>query len=629
MSPIKAILHLSLFIVGLGLSLATHASEEIERGLYLSKSETLRELELKGFSLPALLMNSPSAGRLSNQDLAKVANYQTVVQSIKTEVADFQTKNADLGRFFDVRFLQSPNARFVLVGAINRADRGFHTGNKCGETRFVYRLTYQTTDNGKAVFSRLPMTINLVYRAGIQTDDSSCAELAASWLKMSDKSTSAQWTEEGPLQSKFFNPGNLDRLEINLQVVRAGAGAAGDFGGHAEYLLKVYKMANGAFLESTLENQIDRSLLSNNPALLAELKQWLLKPENIIAADQGTLLIPTKFLAKSAYSLAPGGIARSANRAFYGLVKQEDVQGVEYDKLNIVKSPAGFIRRLNDSTCTGCHQTRAIGGFHFTGKDPLNRYPGNSVFLPASPHFLSDLGRRRDLVNAIANKQEFSFARGFSARPYVREPKELENSGLYNGWGAHCATADASFSKWSCAKGLTCKQFIDISDKSGMGICINEVQQVGDPCEFGSVSNSGFRKDQYSRFPVKYTVNVPNAQCSPQSQLAGTKTGGFLFGSVRLKSCQNGPGEPGLPPEAECGPLPAVAPGFNACIGTKNFDECLREFSMGVGLRGCDAKNPCRDDYICAESFRPDRGVCVPPYFLFQFRVDGHPRGDQ
>jgi len=42
-----------------------------------------------------------------------------------------------------------------------------------------------------------------------------------------------------------------------------------------------------------------------------------------------------------------------------------------------------------------------------------------------------------------------------------------------------------------------------------------------------------------------------------------------------------------------------------------------------------DQKTPCRDDYICAESFVPERGVCVPPYFLFQFRVDGHPKGNK
>jgi hypothetical protein len=86
-----------------------------------------------------------------------------------------------------------------------------------------------------------------------------------------------------------------------------------------------------------------------------------------------------------------------------------------------------------------------------------------------------------------------------------------------------------------------------------------------------------------------------------------------------------------------------------------------------AGLRACAVANPCRDDYIClrptgytlgnghqnykrrltavagiydANDFgqkEPDqgwlsrggagdqRGICIPPYFVFQFRSDGHP----
>ena len=37
--------------------------------------------------------------------------------------------------------------------------------------------------------------------------------------------------------------------------------------------------------------------------------------------------------------------------------------------LQNIRSLAGFERRLNDMTCSGCHQTRGIGGFHFPGVD--------------------------------------------------------------------------------------------------------------------------------------------------------------------------------------------------------------------------------------------------------------------
>jgi hypothetical protein len=88
-----------------------------------------------------------------------------------------------------------------------------------------------------------------------------------------------------------------------------------------------------------------------------------------------------------------------------------------------------------------------------------------------------------------------------------------------------------------------------------------------------------------------------------------------------LEDCQD------IPAGGVCGSLPTAKPGFNSCLGAgKNFVECIRAFAAPRGLRGCDALNPCRDDYICAEA-QNGKGACVPPYFLFQFRVDGHPVG--
>ncbi len=280
------------------------------------------------------------------------------------------------------------------------------------------------------------------------------------------------------------------------------------------------------------------------------------------------------------------------------------------------------MRRLNESTCIGCHQTRAIGGFHFMGKDPQGRYPGNSVFLPGSAHFMGDQLRRKNITQAIAAKSgQIDFSRGFSDRPQLRFADGLDASGLLNGWSAHCSTGkDPSFKAWTCSAGLVCKTLLDTKD--GLGVCIEPTQHIGDPCEEGVIKNTAFGVDHYLQTSDDIKLKIPNTMCSPQSQAPGTLTGGFLNGNIRTLSCQN------LPPEATCGPLPASRPGFNSCVGRKNFGDCLKEYSVGVGLRGCDQTTPCRDDYICSESFDPKRGVCVPPYFLFQFRVDGHPKGD-
>ena len=75
---------------------------------------------------------------------------------------------------------------------------------------------------------------------------------------------------------------------------------------------------------------------------------------------------------------------------------------------------------------------------------------------------------------------------------------------------------------------------------------------------------------------------------------------------------------------ATCGSI-AILFGFNQCLGQRNaFDKCLTENVRPAALRRCDNLLPCRDDYICAKTLN-GQGACIPPYFLFQLRVDGHP----
>jgi hypothetical protein len=145
-------------------------------------------------------------------------------------------------------------------------------------------------------------------------------------------------------------------------------------------------------------------------------------------------------------------------------------------------------------------------------------------------------------------------------------------------------------------------------------------------------------------------------------------TGGFPAGMLRLSECI------GLPNESTCGLL--ASSGFNSCIAkiaaddTYNVRICFDYFTSFGGIRACNVANPCRDDYICVRPMKYDastyqdrlkrlqtdayfrdvtdrdydvndygqkqpdsswvarndqRGLCIPPYFVFQFRSDGHP----
>jgi hypothetical protein len=139
-------------------------------------------------------------------------------------------------------------------------------------------------------------------------------------------------------------------------------------------------------------------------------------------------------------------------------------------------SPAGCARRLDDITCSGCHQTRAIGGFHFPGAERFGPLSDSAVVAAASPQFFGDQERRRDILAAFSEGVRPDFSRGFSARPQQRRATELTGTTYLNGWGAVCypaganAAPDRSFSAWTCAEGLSCQAAPGAKD-SNAGFC--------------------------------------------------------------------------------------------------------------------------------------------------------------
>jgi hypothetical protein len=491
------------------------AAPALERGVAITDPAALRELDRGRFGLNRIMlpMRSSSAA-LTNSQLFASPSMIPVRKAIDGEFdryiarhkAELPNETIGVGdaydfQLFDRTLLYSDHTRFVLAGIVNRMDRAYVAEKNCGEIRLIYRLTQiDAPAVGTDVASpRLPMTLNVVLKA---KDDSSgdasiaCAEIARRWLAAGESPLAGVGFVEkflsgdGPLE--LIPSVNIDRIETNLQIAHAPKSPVRDF--RTDYLLKVFHTGapSDTFAEAPLENQIDRERILADESLKHEFKAWLLDPVHFSEFDRGTVLIPDKFLATGAVAPTPVGFAVSNLQPAFGLVQGDDTtkdpvfresdvvtalkkaadSGVA---LQNIRSVAGFERRLNDITCSGCHQTRGIGGFHFPGVDWMAAKPDNSTVVPASPHFFGDQIRRRDILAALRDGKRPDYSRGFSSRPQLRGSTELAGTEYEDGWGAHCyaphanaADNDRSFRSWTCAEGLACQA---AGQASRMGMC--------------------------------------------------------------------------------------------------------------------------------------------------------------
>jgi len=496
---------------------SAHAGEAaaLERGTAITDPLALGELDHGRFAIGSMLLPVRSSNiPLTSGQLFLLPSMVPVRQAIDREFDRYIAKhkeslpNETIGvgdgfdfQLFDRKQLDSDDTRFVLAGIVNRMDRAYLDEASCGEIRLIYRLTRSKPASGDNTTPlRLPMTLNLVLKAkGGQERDRrgnviTCSEIAKRWLAAGELSLTGAalagklLDEGGPLD--LFGYENIDRIETNLQIAHAPKSAARDF--RTDYLLKVFRYNAVAreFQEAPMENQIDRDRILADSSLRREFKAWLLDPKHLAEFDRGIALIPEKFLANGAIATTPVGFDASPLQPEFGLMQGEGATEVfaESDvvaalkkaaangvRLQNIRSVGGFERRLNDVTCSGCHQTRGIGGFHFPGVDWMAEKPSNSTVVPASPHFFGDQLRRRDILTAVRDGKRSDYSRGFSSRPQLRGSTELAGTEYSDGWGAHCyvpgkpaADNDASFRAWTCAEGLACQ----VAGKtSRMGMC--------------------------------------------------------------------------------------------------------------------------------------------------------------
>jgi hypothetical protein len=247
--------------------------------------------------------------------------------------------------------------------------------------------------------------------------------------------------------------------------------------GHAEYRLRVLSRSpQPPYLTPTvLENQLDAARVGRDRELRQALVSFLRDPANLSALDAGTLTLPPTFLATRATSVAPHGLARLANRPFAQLLRAQDFADLDLTRHASIASAAALIRRLDGLSCTGCHQSRSLAGFHMLGVEPPSDYV-DALSVPMSPHLHADLARRARYVMALAAGRT----------PEERRPA-AERGDDHDGHGAHCGLGDVGLAGWSCAPGLRCASAGD----EEVGVCVaGGAPTVGDPCEHGLLSPS-------------------------------------------------------------------------------------------------------------------------------------------
>jgi hypothetical protein len=604
--------------------------------------EVMAALESKGYRFTDLMAKA-RWGKFPAQPYAGLGEliqkndwYVSMVSTLESEIdAHAKTDNfnirADDGRnrLFDKRWLRSADANFELVAVVNRIDRRRFADN-CGEVRFIYRLAYDKNNRG-AGFSRLPMTLNWVFEVpkSLNSAGKACVDDAHAWkvpVGVDDGEKFVDWMAKTPLRAGTLR---FQQLEVNLQVSRIVASNKPDLGGSATYFLMIFApgSANG-FMPIKLRNTIDAGRVGADAALRSELVTFI--KQNAKTIDDGGHVIPEKFLATKSVSRTTHGLNRLANMPFGSLLGASEFKDVDFTGFKLLNSPQSLLRRLDDGTCAGCHQGDSVAGFHVLGFESGDKvHPLNSVRVGYSPHFHSERIRRKKDIDKLAS--------GLLDVP--RLPLSFEADGaLTPKAGSRCITSanERHFQPgvaFGCGQGtgLRCEILEDNDQLSlEVGTCVRDVPTAGDPCVKGKLTND------YAN-PNNDSIDNTTFACGGKDSNSGY---------VCLQPVQ---GVPGGLCYRKCAPgLKAFSPGtelcaynggsaFDSCAASGDFSKCLLG-GTSRGLRqACDENTACREDYICQAFYDIDttakkvtagkdsRGYCVPTYFIFQLRLDGHP----
>ncbi len=589
----------------------------------LVQPELLARLEKDGWSVAR---HFGVQGRKSNADLYRESPfYKGVADALTKDVADLRAADPALttsvvdfkNRVLDTGWLRSPYATHDLVAVLNRLDRKdfYPAGESCGETRFVYRLSYVKPNGAVTNFSRMPFFFNVVYTM----PGGDCKAHAKRW-HVASRMSEADFVSF--VERSALDPSKLvfKQVEVNAQVVRVPSENRPDMGGQAEYFLRIYRQTNGITELRKLENTPDVGAIKGNAALKAELVSWI--KGNLAAVDQGTAVLPAKFLASKVTSVTTSGSARRANKLFSQVLSPRDLAGIDFGAAKAVATPEGLLTRLDDMTCAGCHQGRSVAGFHMLGLQRGERtHPLNALRSYASPHYLSDRDRRSAYAYAVFAGAAPDAYRPFSFSPASGQAARLGAACIPDGEKRHFKAP------FGCDSSTTCKVLAtnDVAPVD-LGQCMPRSGGfAGLPCLAGEVSDGASpRADRIQTrdlgcagggyFCLKPEEGTPAGMCSGRCSSVGAVSQGGR------EICAFG----------------AIGTRFDACAASQNVASCIESSVQPAPRTACDDASPCREDYMC-QRLEPlsgnapitttpsGKGFCNPTYFIFQMRLDGHP----